>query len=54
MQWYVSEQLEEEALARHVLDKLHLIGNDKGGLYLFDRDMEAMAAKAGAPGAEKA
>lgn len=48
MQWYVSEQLEEEALARHVLDKLHLIGNDKGGLYLFDRDMEAMAVKASA------
>lgn len=40
IQWYVSEQLEEEALARHILDKLRLIGNDKGGLYLFDRDME--------------
>jgi ferritin len=50
MQWYVSEQLEEEALARNVLDKLHLIGNDKGGLYLFDRDMEQMATKAITPG----
>ncbi|PKR82094.1 ferritin [Brumimicrobium salinarum] len=40
IQWYVSEQLEEEALARTILDKLRLIGNDKGGLYLFDRDME--------------
>src|SRR5690554_8002177 len=35
IQWYVSEQLEEEALARHILDKLRLIGNDKGGLYLL-------------------
>jgi ferritin len=40
MQWYVSEQLEEEALARGILDKLKLIGGDKGALYFFDRDME--------------
>ena len=40
MQWYVSEQLEEEALARNIIDKLKLIGKDTGGLYLFDRDME--------------
>lgn len=39
MQWYVSEQIEEEALARLIQDKLALIGNDKGGLYLFDRDL---------------
>ena len=39
MQWYVSEQLEEEALARTILDKLNMIGNDKAGLYLFDRDL---------------
>ena len=42
MQWYVSEQIEEEALARHILDKLKLIGDDKGGLYLFDRDIVNM------------
>ena len=40
MQWYVSEQLEEEALARTILDKLQLIGGDKGALYMFDRDLE--------------
>lgn len=39
LQWYVSEQIEEERLARTLLDKLKLIGNDKGGLYLFDRDI---------------
>jgi ferritin len=39
LQWYVSEQIEEEALARTVMDKLNLIGNDKGGLYMFDRDI---------------
>lgn len=39
LQWYVSEQIEEEAVARNILDKINLIGNDKGGLYLFDRDI---------------
>ncbi|MGZ5282865.1 MAG: ferritin [Bacteroidia bacterium] len=44
LQWYVSEQIEEEALARNILDKLKLIGNDKGGLYLLDRDLQGMSA----------
>ncbi|MFT4779453.1 MAG: ferritin [Flavobacteriales bacterium] len=45
MQWYVSEQIEEEALARSIQDKLKLIGNDKGGMYLFDRDLENLQAE---------
>ncbi|HTL81047.1 MAG TPA: ferritin [Bacteroidia bacterium] len=48
LQWYVSEQIEEEALARRVIDKLKLIGGEKGGLYLFDRDLEGMKADTGA------
>ncbi len=43
LQWYVSEQIEEESLARNILDKLNLIGDDKGGMYLFDRDLEGLA-----------
>jgi ferritin len=50
MQWYVSEQIEEEALARTLIDKLNLIGSDKGGLYLFDRDLEGMTAQPAAKG----
>ena len=46
MQWYVAEQIEEEALARNILDKLALIGSDKGGLYLFDRDLEQLETEA--------
>lgn len=46
VQWYVSEQLEEEALARTILDKLTLIGEDSAGLYMFDRDLQQTAAKA--------
>lgn len=39
LQWYVSEQIEEEALARTLNDKLELVGDDKGGIYLFDKDI---------------
>jgi ferritin len=39
LQWYVAEQIEEESTARTILDKLNLIGDDKGGLYLFDNDI---------------
>ena len=39
LQWYVNEQMEEERVARTLNDKLELVGDDKGGLYLFDRDI---------------
>jgi ferritin len=39
LQWYVNEQMEEERLARTMNDKLEMIGDDKSGLYLFDRDI---------------
>jgi ferritin len=42
LQWYVAEQIEEEATAKSILDKINLIGDDKGGLYLFDRDIQQM------------
>ena len=39
LQWYVNEQIEEEKTARTLNDKLEMIGDDKSGLYLFDRDI---------------
>ncbi len=48
LQWYVAEQIEEEALARTILDKINLIGNDKGGLYLFDRDVQLITVESAA------
>ena len=48
-------QREEERLARTLNDKLELVGDDKGGIYLFDRDImlfRAAAAKEKTPGAE--
>jgi len=44
LQWYVSEQIEEEALARDIVDKLKLVGEDKGGLYFFDRDLQGLSS----------
>jgi len=39
LQWYVNEQIEEERVARILNDKLEMIGDDRSGLYLFDRDI---------------
>lgn len=44
LQWYVMEQMEEEKLARDCNDKLEMIGDDRSGLYLFDRDIMNMSA----------
>jgi ferritin len=53
LQWYVAEQIEEEAQARTILDKINLIGNDKGGLYLFDNDIKQLTVQSSvAPSAE--
>jgi ferritin len=39
IQWFVNEQIEEEASARAIIDKLNLLG--KNNLYMFDRDIMA-------------
>ena len=46
LQWYVSEQVEEERLAKQIVDKLTLTGGDKSGLYLFDRELEGLSSSA--------
>ena len=45
LQWYVSEQIEEESQARTILDKINLIGDEKSGFYLFDKDVRSMIAQ---------
>lgn len=44
MQWFVAEQIEEEALATKLLDKLKIIGDDRSGLYAFDKDITEIKA----------
>lgn len=50
LQWYVAEQLEEEALARTALDRLKIVGDDKSGVYMFDRDVQTLQVKSAAQG----
>lgn len=45
LQWYVAEQIEEEATARTILDKINLIGDEKSGFYIFDKDVKSMISK---------
>ena len=40
LQWFVNEQIEEEASASAILDKLNLLGDHN--LYLFDRDIMSL------------
>lgn len=49
LQWFVQEQIEEESLVKGVLDQLNLAGDAKGGLFLIDKELAALAA---APEAE--
>jgi len=37
--WYVSEQIEEEASAQALIDKLEMIGDDRVGLYQLDKEV---------------
>lgn len=43
LQWYVSEQHEEEKLFKGILDKLELVGEDGKALFFIDKDLAAMA-----------
>ncbi len=39
--WFVSEQVEEEDNCRTLIDKVKLIGNDGMGLYMLDQELAA-------------
>lgn len=42
LQWYVSEQREEESLMRTLLDRIKLIGDGPQSLYFIDKEVEAI------------
>ncbi len=39
LQWFVAEQVEEEASTKKIVDTLELIGTDQTGLYMLDREL---------------
>jgi len=44
LQWYINEQIEEESTSRGILDKIRLAGDQKGGLFMIDKELGEMAA----------
>ena len=42
LQWYVTEQREEENLMRTILDKIKLIGDGTQSLYFIDKEIDAI------------
>jgi ferritin len=59
LQWFVTEQIEEEANPTEIIAKLKLVGKDGNGIFMIDKDLAARvftptfgtAADAGAAGA---
>ncbi len=39
LQWFVDEQVEEEASFQEILDKLEIIGESRSGLYALDQEL---------------
>lgn len=41
LQWFVTEQIEEESNVNEILDKLKLAGKNGNGLFMIDKDLAA-------------
>lgn len=41
LQWFVSEQVEEEANAKQVVERLKMVGDGPQGMFMMDRHMAA-------------
>ena len=39
LQWFVTEQVEEEDSANEVVEKIKLMGDARGGLFMLDREL---------------
>ena len=44
LQWFVSEQVEEEASAEAIVQKLRLVGDAPGGLFVLDHELGGRAS----------
>lgn len=43
LQWFITEQMEEENVMSIILDKISLVGTDKAGMFHIDKELEGMA-----------
>ncbi|RLI72176.1 ferritin [Archaeoglobales archaeon] len=39
LQWFINEQIEEEASADEIVQKLKLVGNERSALFMVDREL---------------
>jgi ferritin len=44
LQWFITEQIEEESTMHGILDKMKLAGNESGGLFHIDKELATLAA----------
>jgi len=49
LQWYITEQVEEESLFSTILDKMKLVGTDKAGMFHIDKELDEMATNMAPP-----
>ncbi len=49
LQWYVTEQVEEESNVQDILNPLRMVGSDKGGLMMIDQKLAGRPAPVVAP-----
>ncbi|MCF7927522.1 MAG: ferritin [Spirochaetales bacterium] len=47
LQWFVTEQVEEEKSTDEVVQKLQMIGDSKNGLFMIDRELGGRGAGSG-------
>jgi ferritin len=44
LQWFVSEQVEEEATAQQNMKKMEMVGDSKAGLFMIDKELGGRVA----------
>ena len=47
LEWFVSEQVEEEATTQAVIDQLRMVKDNSSGLFLIDRELSGRKAEEG-------
>lgn len=52
LQWFITEQIEEEANATDILNKFKMVGNSSQGIWMIDRELAARQPSAGPAAAE--
>ena len=54
LDWFISEQVEEEETAKGIIDRLRLVGDNGMGLYMLDQELATRTYNVPAPLAAKA